>query len=418
MDECIIVVDRIIVGDGKTVLDGPLSVRIKGGRIVDIAQGRVEQSTVVHVHDYGHGSTLMPGFIDTHVHLSIEGGEYQLDLLRKTREDRALVALHAARNLLQEGFTTLRSAGDADSAGVASFAVKQAVDRGLFLGPRIVGAPHYISVTGGGGDLNYKGCPHLAADGLVADGVEGMRLAVRRELKMAPADWIKVLVTGAFMASSESPLDSPENTHVASDELRALVEEAKQRKVAVMAHAHGARGIECAARAGVRSIEHGSFIDAAGIEACLENGVWLVPTLVVGETLLHPTAGQERATDLQLKTKTRSIACLARAVKRGVKIALGSDFVGYRPRETAREFELMCTLLGMTPHASIYAGTLGAAEMLQLDHEIGSVALGKLADLVVINGNPLEDITLLASSVRNVFVKGQLVPPASAAAKL
>lgn len=428
---CLLLVDRIIVGDGRTVL-GPSTVHLIDGRIAQITPGKIKTAANLVVLDYGEDSTLLPGLIDTHVHLSIASGEYQLDLLRRTREDRALLAAHAARMLLQarggggirfwgpshvghmqEGFTTLRSAGDADSEGVASFAVRDAVERGLLVGPRIVGAPHYISVTGGGGDLSFRGCPHLGhADGLVADGPEGMRLAVRRELKQAPADWIKILVTGAFMASSESPLDSPENTHFSPEELRAVVEEASRRGVSVMAHAHGARGIEAAALAGVRSIEHASFIDAAGIDACLKHGVWVVPTLLVGETLLGAgTPGQERATELQRKTKTRSVACLREAVRRGVKIAMGSDFVGYRPRETAREFQLMVDLLGMTPQAAICAGTLGAAQMLRLDDQIGSVEPGKVADLVCIKGNPLLDLSLLCTSVMAVFASGNLVSP-------
>lgn len=248
-----ILVDRVIVGDGITVL-GPSTVWIKDGMIERLTTGRAQVFPPhTQVHSFPSGSTLLPGFIDTHVHLSIESGEYQLDLLRKTREDRALLALWAARKLLQEGFTTLRSAGDADSAGVASFAVQRAAERGLFLSPRIVGAPHYISITGGGGDLSFQGCPHLPVrDGLVADGVEGMQLAVRQELKMG-ADWIKILVTGAFMASS--PGDSPENSHFSQEELHAVVQEATRRNVPVMAHAHGARGITESAKAGVRSIE-------------------------------------------------------------------------------------------------------------------------------------------------------------------
>jgi imidazolonepropionase-like amidohydrolase len=171
------------------------------------------------------GSTLLPGFIDCHVHLSIATDDYQMDHLRLSSADKSLRALRAAQSLLQAGFTTVRSAGDAD-VFFPSFAVGRSILRGDFDGPRIVGAGHYISVTGGGGDINFL-APDSAscckADGVIANGVDEMIVAVRNEIKYG-SDWIKVLATGAFMSASTNRQDSPENTHFSKEELVAVVD--------------------------------------------------------------------------------------------------------------------------------------------------------------------------------------------------
>ncbi len=165
-----------------------------------------------------------------------------------------------------------------------------------------------------------------------------------------------------------------------------------------MAHAHGARGIDMCARAGVQSIEHASYIDESGIDACLKNSVVLVPTLLVFED------EHERAPAQQ-----RRVECLRKAAAKGVKFGLGSDFVGWPPQITAREFSLMNRRLGLTPLQAIAAGTSVAAKLLRLDHCIGTVSIGKNADLVVVCGNPLQDLSLLETSVLAVFKDGKLV---------
>jgi imidazolonepropionase-like amidohydrolase len=398
-----LLVDRVVVGNGA-VLGRSTVVVGEDGRIARVLSGHGTVAAAKAVR-FGPDSTLMPGFIDTHVHLSIFSGDYQLDLLRVSPEDRALGSLAAAQGLLRAGFTTVRSAGDADAMGFPSLAVGRAVERGLFEGPRVVGAGHYISVTSGGGDVSAFPGRAIAADGLVADGPEAMRVAVRRELR-GGADWIKVLATGAFMASAAG--DSPEHTHVTDAELHAIVDEATRRGVPVMAHAHGARGIELCARAGVRSIEHASFIDDAGIDACLANGVYIVPTLQVGDFDFSSSAMQERSVRLLHQTKERHIACMRRAAQRGVKMALGSDYCGWKPSLSAREFAHLAAV-GLSPAEAIRAGTLGAAEMLRLERDIGSVEVGKCADLVVVDGNPLADLSVLETGVTTVFRNGRQV---------
>jgi hypothetical protein len=174
---------------------------------------------------YSAGCSLLPGFIDCHVHLSIQTDDYQIDHLRLSSADKSLRCLRAAQGLLHAGFTTIRSAGDAD-AYFPSFAVAKSAAKGEFLGPTICGAGHYISVTGGGGDINFlspDNCSCCQVDGVIADGRDAMVAAVRKEIKYG-SDWIKVLATGAFMTSSTHAKDSPENTHFAREELVAVVE--------------------------------------------------------------------------------------------------------------------------------------------------------------------------------------------------
>jgi imidazolonepropionase-like amidohydrolase len=159
-------------------------------------------------------STLLPGFIDCHVHLTIDGDNYQISHLTTSSASKALHGLKNAQGLLRAGFTTLRTAGDADTF-FPTFSIAKSIENGEFIGPRIIGAGHYISVTGGGGDINQlapDNCPCCLSDGVIADGKDAMLKAVRKEIKYG-SDWIKVLVTGAFMSASTNAKDSPENTH-------------------------------------------------------------------------------------------------------------------------------------------------------------------------------------------------------------
>lgn len=248
-----LVVDNIITATYETAMVGVHTVVVdeQSGLIHSIVAGDGTNLQGVTLVKCPAGSTILPGFIDCHVHLTIFEDDYQLDHLRLSSAAKALRALKAAQGLLAAGFTTVRSAGDADSF-FPSFAVAKSIEKGEFTGPRIVGAGHYISVTGGGGDINFlspDNCPCCNADGVIADGKEQMILAVRKEIKYG-SDWIKILATGAFMSASTGAKDSPENTHMSEEELRACVEEANRRQVHVMAHAHGADGIIKASNAG------------------------------------------------------------------------------------------------------------------------------------------------------------------------
>lgn len=249
-----IVVDNIVSATDDHVISvkSTIIVNEQSGLIEDIVEGTCADREDLLIYNFDSATTVLPGFIDCHVHLTIFEDDYQLDHLRLSSASKGLRALKAAQGLLQAGFTTLRSAGDAD-AFYPSFAVAKSIEKGEFVGPRIVGAGHYISVTGGGGDINFlsaDNCPCCTADGVIADGKEQMVAAVRKEIKYG-SDWIKILATGAFMSASTGAKDSPENTHMSHEEIRACVEEANRRQVHVMAHAHGAEGIALASNAGI-----------------------------------------------------------------------------------------------------------------------------------------------------------------------
>jgi imidazolonepropionase-like amidohydrolase len=198
-------------------------VDIRTGLITGIRDGIYEGENIKLLRF--PGCTLLPGFIDTHVHLSIMTDDYQMDHLRLSSAEKSLRCLKAAQGLLYAGFTTVRSAGDAD-AFFPSFAAAKSFNKHDFLGPTIVGAGHYISVTGGGGDINHlspDNCSCCQVDGVIADGRDEMVAAVRKEIKYG-SDWVKILVTGAFMSASTHAKDSPENTHFSREELAAVVE--------------------------------------------------------------------------------------------------------------------------------------------------------------------------------------------------
>lgn len=236
-----LIVDNIILCDSYNNKDSSsckigckavVLVEQSSGLIVSVQYGGLDTASLpndeqiqTQIITFPPGSTLLPGFIDCHVHLTIGTDDYQLDHLRLSSADKALRALKSAQSLLQVGFTTIRTAGDAD-VYYPSFALARSIASGDFVGPRIVGAGHYISVTGGGGDINFMSpdnCGCCSADGLIANGKDEMIKAVRTEIKYG-STWIKVLATGAFMSASTNDVDSPENSHFSQEELEAVVQ--------------------------------------------------------------------------------------------------------------------------------------------------------------------------------------------------
>ncbi|HEU4403420.1 MAG TPA: amidohydrolase family protein, partial [Candidatus Polarisedimenticolia bacterium] len=334
----------------------------------------------IEVIDLG-SATVLPGLIDMHSHPLESTDSYQIDHLRWSSAYKALRGLKAVQDDLMSGWTTLRIPGDGD-VFYANFDLRRAINEGLFVGPRITGAGHYISATGGGGDINFMSPEqHLIADGLVVDGPEEMRKAVREEIKYG-SDWIKLLVTGAFMSVG----DNPNNVHFSPEELKVAVEEAARRDVPVMAHAHAAEGIKMAIRAGVRSIEHGTFMDAEAIRLMVERGVYLVPTIYVGEYYVEggsESPEMQKNVELSRKYHAEFLRRVGEAIKAGVRICVGSDFGAYPPEINAREFASLVKA-GMTPMQAIQAGTRVASEALRWDDRIGTLEAGKLADLVAV----------------------------------
>ncbi len=302
------------------------------------------------------GYTLMPGFIDMHCHPLGNGeDDYQTYHLKNTSADKALQCLHNLQGMLMAGWTAVRVPGDLD-VGYAHFDVRDAINKGMFVGPHLYGAGHWISVTGGGGDLNFfsyeqKG---VIVDGLVVDGPEEMRKAVRNEIKYG-SDWIKLLVSGAFMTAG----DNPQNVHFSQSELDVALEEATKRDVPVMAHAHSTEAIKMSVKAGARTIEHGSFLDDEAIQMMAQKGTYLVPTLTVGKWFLDFNENSEalsKAVALTKKHRANIEAMLAKAIKSGVKVLVGTDLTGSDPGYCANEFSELVRV-GMTPMQAIKAGT-------------------------------------------------------------
>ena len=373
-----------------------LAVLIEGDRIVAIGDVEIIPADA-RVIDLG-SATILPGLIDTHVHPLIREDDYQTDHLRESSAAKALRGLKAVQDSLHAGWTSLRIVGDTD-VFYAPVEIRRAIDRGLFEGPRLAVAPHYLSITGGGGDINFFSPEqHLIADGLIVDGADEVRRAVREEIKYG-GDWIKLMVTGAFMSAG----DNPQNVHFSPEELEVAVAEATRLGVPVMAHAHSAEGIKQAVRAGVRSIEHGTFLDAEGVRLMVEHGTYLVPTIYIGDFYINerPDAeAQQKMVELSKKYRAEFFANIGAAIRAGVKVAVGSDFGGYDPLINAREFASLVEA-GMTPMQAIQAGTSVAAELLQWDDQVGTIEAGKLADIIAVSGDPLEDLSELE---RVIFV--------------
>lgn len=376
---------------------------IKGERIIAIGNTEILEKDykVIDLSEY----TVLPGLIDVHVHPLIYGDDYQTNHIKGSSAYNALRGLKTVQNWLNEGWTTIRIAGDADTQ-YAHFEIRDAINRGLFDGPRIFGAGHYISITGGGGDINYLSPDqHFIPDGRIVDGVDEMRKTVREEIKYG-SDWIKILVSGAFMSAG----DNPQNVHFSMEEFKVAMEEAGRRGVPVMAHAHSTEAINMAIELGARSIEHGSFLDDESIALFLKHDAYLVPTLSVGSYMLEVYEESEalaKAITLTKKYKSSTEAMLRKAIEKGVKIGIGSDNVGFPPYFAAGEFEELVNL-GMRPMEAIQAGTKVNAELLMKENEIGTIEVGKLADIIAIGGNPLEDITAL-KKVNFVMKGGKIV---------
>ncbi len=386
-----IICKQLIDGKSNTAIANAV-ILVEGEHIKAVGGKEIipKGAIIIDLKEY----TLMPGMIDLHCHpLGDSDDDYQTYHLKNSSAAKALQGLKNVQGMLQAGWTALRVPGDLD-VNYAHFDIRSAINKGMFQGPRIFGAGHWISVTGGGGDLNFfspeqKG---VIVDGLIVDGPEEMRKAVRNEIKYG-SDWIKLLVTGAFMTAG----DNPQNVHFSSEELAMAVEEARRRDVPVMAHAHAAEGIKMSIKAGARTIEHGSFLDDECIDLFVKHGTYLVPTLAIGKWFLEfneNSLALSKAIALTKKYKSQTEAMLTKAIKAGVKVTVGSDLPGTNPEYLANEFSELVRL-GMTPMQAIKAGTSLAAEALGKEKEFGSVEVGKLADLIAVKGNPLTDITEL-----------------------
>src|SRR3954453_8085559 len=397
------------VFSGGQVLDGtggpaaPADVAVQDGRIVGVGTG-LDGDEVVDCS----GATVLPGLFDCHVHVMLSG----VDLLRLLQTPFSYgfyEAVHNLRRTLAQGITSVRDAGGAD-LGVA-----QAVTDGLIAGPRMQISISMLSQTGGhgdswmvcGGELPFGvGAGHPGKPRGIVDGPDEMRRKVR-ELVRAGADVIKVATSGGVL----SPRDDPRHGHFRDAELAVLVEEATAAGRFVMAHAQATDGIKAAIRNGIRSIEHGIYLDDEAISQMLERGTYLVPTLIAPRGVLEAAeAGMPVPPEAVEKTKMvmeAHFASISKAIGAGVKVAMGTDS-GVTPHgNNLRELPLMVEC-GMSPAEALAATTRVAAELLGIAEHTGTLEPGNVADVVVLEGDAL-DLADLAGRVRRVYQGGELV---------
>lgn len=390
-----------MVFDGTGADPAPADVVVESGRVVEVGPG-LDGDEVVDCS----GATVLPGLFDCHVHVTFS----TVDPMANVGRPFSLQFYEAAENLrrtLAAGITSVRDAGGAD-LGIAT-----AQARGLIPGPRMRIAIAMLSQTGGhGDDWEVSGCdlplfvPHPGRPSALVDGPDEMRKKVR-ELIRAGADVIKVATSGGVL----SPRDDPRHGHFRDAEIAVLVEEATAAGIFVMAHAQATDGIKVAVRNGVRSIEHGIYLDDEAIEMMLDRGAWLVPTLVAPRGVIEaveagvalpPTVVDKARMVMEAHTDS-----VRRAVAAGVRVAMGTDS-GVAPHgQNLRELGLMAEC-GMSPTQVLHASTLSAARLVGVDDDLGSVEPGKRADLVVVAGDALV-LDDLGQRVRAVYQDGALV---------
>ena len=381
----------LIAEPGKAPLRNA-SVIVRGGKIESVQPGfaEVPGAKVVDLRN----STVLPGLIDMHVHLIGLDDRFQARLQRVNREDadEAFTGLINARKTLLAGFTTVRDLGAEPRLIIP---LRNALASGEFAGPTIVSAGRMVSVSGGHGDarngLNRDAASTVRINN-VCNGPEDCARAVREQVSSG-ADLIKIAATGGVLSNVAGGL----NQQMTEEEMRSVVRTAHMFGRKVAAHAHGVDGINSALRAGVDSIEHGTFTNDETFRLYKQSGAYYVPTLLAPAAALAD--GKRGALTPAQYAKAEQAAgnarlSLARAVREGVKIAFGTDTGVSKHGDNAQEFALMVEA-GMTPDAAIRAATVGAADLLGRSDQIGAIAAGKDADIIAVDGDPLANVRLL-----------------------
>jgi imidazolonepropionase-like amidohydrolase len=385
------------VKTGKTMTNQ--TILIQGDRIASVgADTRVPAGA--QVIDLPN-ATVLPGLIDAHTHITMNPN-FGYSRLAISVPRQALIGAHNAKATLEAGFTTVRNVG---AAGYADVALRDAINAGDVPGPRMLVSGPALSITGGHGDNNLLPFEYNAAGDGVADGVDGVRHMVRRNIKYG-ADLIKIMASGGVLSKG----DDPQASQYTPEEMKAIVEEAHRLGRKVAAHAHGAQAIRWASEAGVDSIEHGSYIDDAAIAAMKKNGTYLVPTLYLSDWFMANAEKIGTPPDLIAKAKDVMPAArknVARAFAAGVKVGFGTDAAVYPHGMNAHEFAVMVKL-GLTPLAAIQSATVNDADLLSWSDKIGAIEPGKWADIIAVDGDPLADVTTL-ERVKFVMKGGEVV---------
>ncbi len=347
------------------------------------------------------GQTIMPGFMDMHVHLSSDADAGFFNSLSYSAARQAVVAVKNAKVSLMAGFTTVRDLG---ASGYSVIAVRDGINAEEIIGPRIFAVGHALGVTGGHCDTNiYAPEMHYTADG-VADGPWAAKAKVRENIKYG-ANAIKFCATGGVF-SKGTKVGAQQYSLT---EMKAIVEAAHLREVTVAAHAHGTSGIKDAIRAGVDSVEHVSFLDGEAIEMAVEAGTYLSIDIYNTEYTLAFGAlngvPEENINKERLVSKAQRDSFTA-AVKAGAKVVFGSDAGVYPHGDNGKQFSRMVQF-GMTPMQAIQAATNVSADLIRMGDTVGSISAGKIADIVAVAGNPLDDISVL-EDVTFVMARGRV----------
>jgi imidazolonepropionase-like amidohydrolase len=387
------------VKTGKLVSDQ--TIVIAEGKVVSVGASADAKPPAGAVRIDLADATILPGLIDAHTHLTMDP-RFGYEELGSSLPREALTGAKNARLTLQAGFTTVRNVA---ADGFTDVALRDAINAGDVPGPRMLVSGPALGITGGHCDNNLLPFEYHAVGYGVADGIAAVQHKVRENIKYG-ADLIKICATGGVLSKG----DDPQASQYTLEEMTAIVADAHRLGRKVAAHAHGAQGILWASKAGVDSIEHGSYIDDAGIAEMKKNGTYLVPTLYLGDWFLENAERNHVPDFLLAKAKAVMPAArknVAHAFASGVKVAFGTDAAVYPHGLNAHEFAVMVKL-GLSPLQAIQAATLNAADLLGWSGKVGSLEPGAWADMIAVDGDPLQDVTTL-ERVRFVMKGGEVV---------
>ena len=393
-----------LIADPERGATGPATIRVRDGQIVSVTSGidrtNVADAEIVDLSD----KTLLPGLIDLHVHLTGDPGG---DFWKQATEPTEWGVVVGAKNALltaRAGFTTVREAG---SAQYTAFSLRRGTAEGTIAGPRIIAAGPALAIVGGHGDTTgfTESINDQLASGYSCTGAVECAEKVRKASR-AGSDIIKITATGGVLSQQGRGLEA----HFSDAEMRSIADTAHSLGLKVMAHAHGARGIEAAARAGIDTIDHGTFADEAALKVMKSNGTVLVPTLMAFKGV-EEGLGKGVYTSVVEKKIRMTLGRVGKAVTMardmGVPVAFGTDAGVFDHGRNAEEFQLMVNA-GLTHQEAVVSATTLAAQVLGMENRIGRIATGYSADMIAVTGNPLEDVTRL-ESVHWVMVRGRTI---------